>query len=220
MKINYTRPNVDQNFLDFSVPTMDHSQITQTVMLKDKDARDLYEQLGAQFGVGGEETPEWRREGEWGEVALDKARSGDYAEFDSDINHTHVVGRISKAVNDGLIVDYDDLVSGDLSGYSYWSVRRPDGGEPNGMENLRIWRRLDPHRFDEPDGKGYYATQSGGILYNDGDSQLNWHTKANLDASFSCEDWNRVVGGLLDDSEFPLVRLTGDVLAKAVGERG
>lgn len=165
-----------------------------------------------------EDVPEWRREGEWKEVALEEAREGDYAEFDNTLNHSYEVGQLKES-GPNLILDPEKMITPKIRPWR-WVVRRYDGTMADEMENLHIWRKLDPHRFDEPKGKGYYTTQSGIIFRNEGADYKIWYQLTGKDYDgykLYGEDWNRVLK-MLDDSEFPLVKLTPETLRKAVAE--
>lgn len=165
-----------------------------------------------------EDVPEWRRAGEWKEVKLEEAREGDYAEFDKDCtkNDRHVVCRVKKS-HSGIVADMDNIIVGNISGL-IWFIRNQNGSMGLCMSNLHIWRRLDPHRFDEPKDEGYYATQSGIILRNDGDGRRNWYLLVDQGRGrFDCANWTEVLD-MLADSEFPLVKLTPEILRKAVTE--
>lgn len=165
-----------------------------------------------------EDVPEWRREGEWKEVALEEAREGDYAEFDNTLNHSYEVGQLKES-GPNLILDPEKMITPKISRWRL-VVRRYDGTMADAMENLHIWRKLDPHRFDEPKGKGYYTTQSGIIFRNEGADYKIWYQLTGKDYDgykLYGEDWNRVLK-MLDDSEFPLVKLTPETLRKAVAE--
>lgn len=94
-------------------------------------------------------------------------------------------------------------------------------------EDVPEWRRADEWKetregdyaeFDEPKDGGYYATQSGIILRNDGDGRRNWYLLVDQGRGrFDCANWTEVLD-MLADSEFPLVKLTPEILRKAVKE--
>lgn len=188
-------------------------------VVKHEKLKELRDKLNRMFPIGEktEDVPEWRREGEWTEVALEEAREGDYAEYDCIIGtgDVHTVGKILKS-GDQLVVTRSSFIEGHEP-RGVWAVIRRGGKLGPKTKNVRIWRRLDMHRFDEPKGEGYYATQSGGLLYNDGDSYGNWYAKANAHVMFSYKSWGYVLENL-GESEFPLVRLTPETLRKAVAE--
>lgn len=158
------------------------------------------------------DTPYWRKDGEWVEVSLNDAKPGDIAEFYRvDIGKT-CWGKLSPA-GSGLDIRKEDFIGCDV--VSDWCIRLRNGIDGGGMRDLHIWRKLDPHRFDEPEKVGCYATQSGTMLYNDG-YRPNWML---LDDK-KWEDSKYVewvdVRKQLDDSEFPLVEVTPEMIRKAV----
>lgn len=157
-------------------------------------------------------TPGWRSDGEWVEVPIERAREGDYAEFDNTIKGGHEVGQLEEF---GPKLFLGKTITPNTRDFR-WLVRGSDGTMADGMENLHIWRRLDPHRFDEPAESGYYSTQSGILLYKDDDIHYSWSTGESGDVNFDYAEWPKVLE-MLDDSEFPLVRVTRGMLAGAVG---
>lgn len=155
---------------------------------------------------------DWRKDGEWVEVSLNDAKPGDIAEFYRvDIGRT-CQGKLSPAGN-GLYVRKEDFIGVDV--VSDWCIRVRDGIDGGGMRDLHIWRKLDPRWFDEPEKVGVYATQSGLMLYNDGDKP-NWMRMDGKKWGIgNYADWDDV-REYLDDSEFPLVEVTPEMIRKAV----
>lgn len=159
-----------------------------------------------------EDDDDWRKDGEWVEVPLSEAKPGDMAEFVRDGDEKTYRGTLSRD-GDYLIIRPEDF-DGPSIGFP-WAIRCEDGGDGGKMTDLHIWRKLDPHRFDEPEKVGCYATQSGMMLYNDGNAP-NWL----LVEGRKWEDTPYVrwddVRKHLDDSEFPLVKVTPEMIRKAV----
>lgn len=186
--------------------------VSQNIILDGDSARMFRDRLDKALGVF-EPEPDWKDGSEWSEVEFDDARDGDYAEFHGTLNGKHVVGRLRGSGDGYLSISPDDIVVGDDNGLPCVVVRNSDGKRPLGMDNLHIWRKLDPHRFDEPKDKGYYITQSGIILYNDGSDEVNWRTP-NGEDSLVWLDWSDVLGSFAD-SEFPLLRITPEDLMRA-----
>lgn len=67
--------------------------------------------------------------------------------------------------------------------------------------------------FDEPKEPGLYLTQSGNVLFNDCSPEINWMVIVE-----DREKWKNWIDVLdyFDDSEFPLIKLTNDLVKKAV----
>lgn len=183
---------------------------------------ELRDKLLEMFPVNenGDVIPEWRSDGEWREVTLEEAREGDYAEFDKDRTKDdgHVVCRVKKRYS-AIVTDTDDTIVGSTSGY-VWFIRNSDGSMGTCVKNLRIWRKLDPHRFDEPTEIGHYVTKSGKfIAFNDGGNSLgqNWRVQFDNGERSHWYYWQEMREEL-DDSEFPLIKLTPEMLRKVVQE--
>lgn len=82
------------------------------------------------------------------------------------------------------------------------------------------WTDDRHYRFDEPDQPGVYLTHSGRILANIG-SQPSWlfmDTDADAD-EMEWLLWDEI-REQLDDTEFPLTRLTGDMAQRITGRNG
>lgn len=161
-----------------------------------------------------EDDDDWRRDGEWVEVSLKDANPGDMAEFVSNIDRKPYTYRGTLSKDGDLLVIRPEDFEGTSIGFS-WVVRHGNGNEGGKMTDLHIWRKLDPKRFDEPSEVGVYATQSGMMLYNDG-AAPNWL----LVEGREWDDTPYVYWGdvckHLDDSEFPLVKVTPEMIRKAV----
>lgn len=158
---------------------------------------------------------DWRKDGEWVEVSLKDAKPGDLAEFVRDSDEKTYRGTLSR-VGGYLRIQPEDF-DGPSIGLP-WIIRCGDGSDGGDMTDLHIWRKLDPHRFDEPSEVGVYATQSGLLLYNDGD-EPNWRRLDGrnwIHPTFSIfVRWDGMRKHL-DDSEFPLVKVTPEMIRKAV----
>lgn len=165
----------------------------------------------------------WRKNGEWEEIPLSEARPGDIAEFVREGDGQTYRGKLS--MDDGTLSTDDDLLiirfedfDGPSPGFS-WVVRCGNGRDGGRMKDLHIWRKLDPHRFDEPEEKGLYISRSGRALYNNGTPCSNWQTVDSLNPYVCMDNWDSV-RVLLDDSEFPLVKATPEMLGKVLPAAG
>lgn len=159
----------------------------------------------------------WKGDGEWVEVSLSDARPGDVAEFvcNLDVDGDRYRGKLSRSGYGNLRIVKDDFIGNTLG---YWLVRTGSDEPADGMSDLHIWRKLDPHRFDEPKESGTYVTQSGILLYRS-DGSPNWMNLT--DEYWPCDnirwlDWYDV-RRLLDDSEFPITYVTGRMVRGMVG---
>ena len=159
----------------------------------------------------------WKGDGEWVEVSLSDARPGDVAEFvcTLDVDGDRYRGKLSRSGYGNLRIVKDDFIGNTLG---YWLVRTGSDEPADGMSDLHIWRKLDPHRFIEPKESGTYVTQSGILLYRS-DSSPNWMNLT--DEYWPCDnirwlDWYDV-RRLLDDSEFPITYVTGRMIRGMVG---
>ena len=159
----------------------------------------------------------WNGDGEWVEVSLADARPGDVAEFvcTLDVDGDRYRGKLSRSGYGNLRIVEDDFIGNTLG---YWLVRTGSDEPADGMSDLHIWRKLDPHRFDEPKESGTYVTQSGILLYRS-DGSPNWMNLT--DEYWPCDnirwlDWYDV-RRLLDDSEFPITYVTGRMVRGMVG---
>lgn len=159
----------------------------------------------------------WRGDGEWVEVLLADARPGDVAEFVCTLggDGAWYRGRLSRRGSGSLRIVRDDFIGNALGN---WLVRIGPDEPAGGMSDLHIWRKLDPHRFDEPKENGTYVTQSGILLYRS-EGSPNWMNLT--DEYWPCGhirwlDWYDV-RRLLDDSEFPLTPITADMARGMVG---
>lgn len=159
----------------------------------------------------------WKGDGEWVEVSLSDARPGDVAEFvcTLDVDGDRYRGKLSRSGYGNLRIVKDDFIGNTLG---YWLVRTGSDEPADGMSDLHIWRKLDPHRFIEPKESGTYVTQSGILLYRS-DGSPNWMNLT--DEYWPCDnirwlDWYDV-RRLLDDSEFPITYVTGRMIRGMVG---
>lgn len=159
----------------------------------------------------------WKGDGEWVEVSLADARPGDVAEFvcTLDVDGDRYRGKLSRSGYGNLRIVKDDFIGNTLG---YWLVRTGSDEPADGMSDLHIWRKLDPHRFIEPKESGAYVTQSGILLYRS-DGSPNWMNLT--DEYWPCDnirwlDWYDV-RRLLDDSEFPITYVTGRMIRGMVG---
>ena len=165
---------------------------------------------------------DWRGDDEWVEVALEEARPGDVAEFVCTHDGRRYRGRLSVFDSVGLCIRRVDFIDGEpreAGAFGMWVVRRVFGEQAGNMRDLHIWRKIDPHRFDEPSEVGVYATQSGLLLYNDGDKP-NWRRLDGRNWSHPTFSifvrWDGVRNEL-DDPEFPLMHMTEGMVRGMVG---
>lgn len=165
---------------------------------------------------------DWRGDDEWVEVTLEEARPGDVAEFVCTHDGMRYRGRLSVFDSAGLCIRRVDFIDGEpreAGAFGMWVVRRVFGEQAAYMRDLHIWRKIDPHRFDEPSEVGVYATRSGLLLYNDGD-EPNWRRLDGRgwgNSTFSVYvRWDEVRNEL-DDSEFPLKHVTEEMVRGMVG---
>lgn len=156
---------------------------------------------------------DWRGDDEWVEVSLSEARPGDMAEFVRDGNEKTYRGTLSREGN-YLVIRPEDF-DGPSIGFS-WIIRCGDGDDGGKMTDLHIWRKLDPKRFDEPSEVGVYATQSGMMLYNDGNAP-NWLLVEGRKWDDTPYVYWDDVRKHLDDSEFPLTHVTEGMVRGMVG---
>lgn len=165
----------------------------------------------------------WRGDGEWVEVSLADANPGDVAEFvctlNGDGNRYH--GKLSNYEDAALVIDVKDFAgSAPPSAHMWgrWGIRNGSDYQDGGMSDLHIWRKLDPHRFDEPKESGTYVTQSGVLLYKGNYGRwMNLTTEYwPYDVGFRWAEWDEV-RRFLDDSEFPIAYVTGRRICGMVG---
>lgn len=168
---------------------------------------------------------DWKGDDEWAEVALEEARPGDVAEFVCMHDGRRYRGRLSVFDSVGLCIRRADFIDGEppeAGTFGMWVVRRVFGEQAAYMRDLYIWRKIDPHRFDEPSEVGVYATRSGLLLYNDG-YKPNWRRLDGRNwgnSPFSiCVRWDGVRNEL-DDSEFPLTHMTEGMVRGMIGALG
>lgn len=69
-----------------------------------------------------------------------------------------------------------------------------------------------PNKFAEPTEIGFYITQSGIILYNDGQERMPWGRLGRDGDDYTWNPWQDIVESF-DRSEFPLVHFTREQLA-------
>lgn len=159
----------------------------------------------------------WKGDGEWVEVSLADAKSGDVAEFVYTLGGDggRYRGRLSRRGSGSLRIVGDDFIGNALGN---WLVRIGSDEPAGGMSDLHIWRKLDPHRFDEPEESGMYVTQSGILLYKGNYSHwMNLTTEYwPYDVGFRWAEWDDV-RRFLGDSEFPITYVTGRRIRGMVG---
>ena len=165
---------------------------------------------------------DWRGDDEWAEITLEDAGPGDVAEFVCAHDGMRYRGRLSVFDSVGLCIrrmDFIDDEPPEAGTFGMWVVRRVFGEQAADTRDLHIWRRIDPHRFDEPSEVGVYATRSGLLLYNDGD-EPNWRRLDGRNWSHPTFSmfvrWDGVRNEL-DDSEFPLTHVTEGMVRGMVG---
>lgn len=212
MKFTVTRKDDGNALIEMEAHRFDDgAPYDLSFIVSDENAVMMRDAFNAAYPM--EADDDWRKDGEWVEVSLKDAKPCDMAEFVCDFDGEAYHGTLSR--------DGDLLVirPGDLDGPSMkrrWIIRSTSGGDGGGMKDLHIWRKLDPHRFDEPEKVGCYATQSGMMFYNDG-CIPNWllleggKREGTIDVFY----WDDVRKHL-DDSEFPLVKVTPEMIRKAV----
>ena len=191
--------------------------------VSDANAEQFRDALVAMYPVEDpSDQDDWRGDDEWAEVALEEARPGDVAEFVCTHDGMRYRGRLSVFDSVGLCIRRKDFIDGEpreAGAFGMWVVRRVFGEQAAYMSDLHIWRRIDPHRFDEPSEVGVYATQSGLLLYNDGD-EPSWRRldgRSWSHPTFSVYvRWDEVRNEL-DDSEFPLTHVTEGMVRGMVG---
>lgn len=179
-------------------------------IVSDENAVMMRDAFNAAYHM--EDDDDWRKDGEWVEVPLSEAKPGDMAEFVRDSDEKTYRGTLSRD-GDYLVIRFDDF-DGPLM-KRRWIIRSTSGEDGGGMKDLHIWRKLDPHRFDEPEKVGCYATQSGMMLYNDGRRPKWTFLDDRKWEDTHYVDWD-YVRKHLDDSEFPLVKVTPEMIRKEV----
>ena len=191
--------------------------------VSDADAERFRDALIEMYPVDGPAGQnDWRGDDEWAEVSLEEAGPGDVAEFVCTHDGMRYHGRLSVFDSVGLCIRRADFIDGEpreAGTFGMWVVRRVFGEQAAYMGDLHIWRKTDPHRFDEPSEVGVYATRSGLLLYNDGD-EPNWRRLDGRgwgNSTFSVYvRWDEVRNEL-DDSEFPLKHVTEEMVRGMVG---
>lgn len=213
MKFTVTRKDDGNALIGMEATQLENgAPYNLSFIVSDGNAMMMRDAFNAAYPM--EDDDDWRKDGEWVEVSLKDAKPGDMAEFVSNIDRKPYTYRGTLSKNGDLLVIRPEDFEGTSIGFS-WVVRHGNGNEGGKMTDLHIWRKLDPHRFDEPENVGCYATQSGMMLYNDGDAP-NWllvEGRKWEDAPYVC--WSGVRKHL-DDSEFPLVKVTPEMMRKAV----
>lgn len=211
MKFTVTRKDDGNALIEMEAHRFDDgSPYDLSFSVSDGNAMMMRDAFNAAYPM--EADDDWRKDGEWVEVPLKDAKPGDLAEFVRDSDEKTYRGPLLRD-GDLLVIRPEDF-DGPSIGFP-WVIRCGDGDDGGKMTDLHIWRKLDPHRFDEPEKVGCYATQSGMMLYNDGNAP-NWL----LVEGRKWEDVPYVhwydVRKHLDDSEFPLVKVTPEMIRKAV----
>ena len=206
--------NVDVNTLKFLADK--HGNFIEVDGVGDDDQLELIARSIVEESADAADDS-WKGDGEWVEVSLSDARPGDVAEFvcTLDVDGDRYRGKLSRSGYGNLRIVKDDFIGNTLG---YWLVRTGSDEPADGMSDLHIWRKLDPHRFDEPKESGTYVTQSGILLYRS-DGSPNWMNLT--DEYWPCDnirwlDWYDV-RRLLDDSEFPITYVTGRMIRGMVG---
>ena len=180
--------------------TIRKSGVSFSVDLDEPDAKDLRDQLLAKYPVEPEATPV---AGPLHEVTLAEARPGDIATFEikGSLQKEKFVCTLQKR-NDDMILLTDKWLTANKRPSS-WCIRDYIGEEGAGMTNLHIWRWDGVEEAvelpDQPTVAGWYVTAtSDQVLYNDGDSCVNWSRPHGAEWSTGnpYEDWEVVVRDL------------------------
>lgn len=197
-QLTYSRHGVDDDYIAF-----------QTV-LTDDEAVKLRDMLLDVYPL---ESHDWRKDGYFEEVSLENAKSGDIAEFVRTSNDRTYAGRLSR-YGEMLCIEPEDFLNAPPFPARSWVIRNIAGLAGSHMRDLHIWRKIDPRSFKEPLDAGLYVSQSGRILFNDGCGVENWSTKDGItEPEFEDACWDHV-RDVLDDSEFPLVKLDREQFKK------
>ena len=149
--------------------------VTFSVDLGELAAKELRDQLLLRYPVEPEATPV---AGPLHEVTLAEARPGDIATFE--INDSPAEGRFVctlKRQGDDMALDADRWLTANKK--PEWCIRGHVGGEGGNMRDLHIWRWDGLEEAvelpDQPTVAGWYVTAtSDQMLYNDGDTCMNW----------------------------------------------
>lgn len=211
MKFTVTRKDDGNALIEMEAHRFDDGapfDISFTV--SDENAVMMRDAFNASYPM--EADDDWRKDGEWVEVSLKEAKPGDMAEFVRDGDEKTYRGTLSRD-GDYLVIRFEDFDGPSIK--RSWIIRSASGEDGGCMKDLHIWRKLDPHRFDEPEKVGCYATQSGMMLYNDG-HRPNWLLVEGRRWKDNPYVYWDGVRKHLDDSEFPLVKVTPEMIRKAV----
>ena len=176
--------------------TLRKSGVECSVDLDELSAKDLRDQLLARYPVEPEATPV---AGPLHEVTLAEARHGDIATFTKCITGRKYVCTL-KTDDDGCLLADKWLTPSPMS---VWTIRTSAGKQGCGMTNLHIWRWDGVEEAvelpDQPTVAGWYVTAtSDQVLYNDGDSCMNWSRPrgAKWSTGNTYQDWEVVVRDL------------------------
>lgn len=162
-------------------------------------AKDLRNQLLLRYPLETDTTPV---AGPLREVTLAEARPGDIATFE--IRDSPAEGKFVctlKRQGDDMALDADKWLTANKK--PEWCIRGHVGGEGGNMRDLHIWRWDGVEEAVELPGQpkvaGWYITAtSDQMLYNDGDSSVNWSRPngAKWNTGGTYEDWDVVVRDL------------------------
>lgn len=157
--------------------------VSFSVDLGELDAKDLRDQLLAKYPVKPEATPV---AGPLHEVTLAEARPGDIATFEAQVSTAEgkFVCTLKMNGDDATLLADEWLTANKMR---IWCIRTYLGDDAGGMKNLHIWRWDGVEEAveeaveetvelpEEPTVAGWYVTAtSDQMLYNDGDTRMNW----------------------------------------------
>ena len=169
--------------------------------LDEYDAKSLRDQLLEKYPVEPEATPV---EGPLHEVTLAEARPGDIATFEITPEGGKFVCTLKKQGDDMTLYADEWLTANKLNA---WCIRTHTGDECTYMKDLHIWRWDGVEEAveeavelpDQPTVAGWYVTvTSDQMLYNNGDTCMNWTRPcgARWSTGSTYEDWEVVVRDL------------------------
>lgn len=177
--------------------------VSFSVDMSEPDAEYLRDQLLEKYPVEPEATP---LAGPLHEVTLAEARHGDIATFE--IKDSPSVGKFVctlKMNGDDVTLLADKWLTANKR--PTWCIRDCAGNEAPNMKDLHIWRWDGVEEAveetvevpDQPTVAGWYITATNDqILYNDGDSSVNWSRPNGVRWSTgnTYENWEVVVHDL------------------------
>lgn len=185
--------------LDNDTLAIRKSGVSFSVDLGELDAKDLRDQLLEKYPVEPEATPV---AGPLREVTLAEARTGDIATFE--IKPLPAEGKFVctlKKNGDAMALYADEWLTANK--LNTWCIRTHTGEECTFMKDLHVWRWDGVEEAVELPGQpkvaGWYITAtSDQMLYNDGDSSVNWSRPngAKWNTGGTYEDWDVVVRDL------------------------